>query len=228
MLRLAEYMADVAHLLGEVEHVHFTRFEAGSTVFVQHIEAEAAPKVQARMRSIARHEVPEDAIKIVKALNQRLAADNATGSLQESDGAEIIGFPGREQPQPRTFGTFNQASTLDGMLIRIGGNDNTVPVHLQHGDTVYVCNANRSMAQRLAPHLYGATLRVQGQARWERDAEGTWQLKRFNIADFDTLDDTPLGEVVERLRQVQGSYWKQIEDPASELEQLRQGGDGVH
>ena len=48
MSRLAEYMADLAHLLGEAENVHFDHLETGSTVLVQHIEHEAVPKVKAR------------------------------------------------------------------------------------------------------------------------------------------------------------------------------------
>jgi hypothetical protein len=71
-------------------------------------------------------------------------------------------------------------------------------------------------------------LRVHGTGRWERDAEGAWNLKRFNIADFEVLEDAPLSAVVERLRQVPGSGWKEIEDPYAELQRLRQGPDEVH
>ena len=99
------------------------------------------------------------------------------------------------------------------MLIRIGGRDDTVPVHLQDSHTVHVCNANRDMARQLAPYLYGTTLRVQGEGRWERDAEGAWLMKRFNITGFELLDDAPLGEVINQLQNVEGSGWKEVIDP---------------
>lgn len=228
MWRLADYMADLARLLGEVEHVHFGHLEIGSTVLVQHIEHEAAPKVQRRLQAVARDDAPEDAAKAFKALNRRLADDNATASLCEDGGAEVIRFPGREQPQPLTFGAFNQTGTLDGQLVRIGGRDDTAWVHLQDRDTVHVCNARRDLARRLARYLYADTLRVHGQGRWERDAEGTWILKRFTITDFDVLDDAPLSDAVERLREVEGSAWTEVDDPHAELEQLRNGPDEVH
>ncbi len=227
MAHLAEYMADLARLLGRAGQVHFVRLDPGSTVLVQRVEPEAAPEVRHRIRAVGRGDAPPDAAKAFKALNRRLADDEAVGSLQEDGGAEVIRFPGREQPQPLTFGAFNQPGVLDGVLIRVGGRDDTVPVHLQDSDVIHVCNATRDMARRLAVHLYGPVLRVRGEGRWERDADGGWSMKRFNITGFDALDDASLGEVVGRLRSVEGSGWKEIDDPVEELRRMR-GADGAH
>ena len=221
MARLAEYMGELARLLGRVDQVHFVRLEAGSTVLVQSVEPEAAPDVKERLHAVRQDNPPEDAAKAFTALNRYLADDNATGILQESGGTEVIRFPGREAPAPVTFGAFNQPGVLDGALIRIGGRDDTVPAHLRDGDTIHLCNATREMARRLAVHLYGPPLRVQGNGRWEREAAGRWVMKRFNITSFVELDDAPLGEVARRLRDVEGSGWKEIEDPTAELRRLR-------
>jgi hypothetical protein len=230
MWRLAEYMQDLAALLGEREHVHFARLEAGSTVLVQKIDPESALKVQARVQAIkpVDEEGPEDALRAYRAIDRRLAEDNAVGYLCGQDGAEIIRFPGRDKLQPLSFGAFRQPGSLDGVLIRLGGKDETVPVHLQEEGVVHKCNATREMARRLSPHLFGPTLRVHGSGRWERDAEGAWLLKRFDIDSFEILDDEPLGRVVERLRQVSGSGWKDLDDPYAELQRLRQGSGEVH
>ena len=221
MARLAEYMGELARLLGRPDQVHFERLEGGSTVLVQSVEPEAAPDVRERLGSLRQGNPPDDAAKAFTALNRYLADDNATGILQESGSAEVIRFPGREEPAPLTFGAFNQTGVLDGALIRIGGRDDTVPAHLRDGDTIHLCNATREMARRLAVHLYGPPLRVHGSGRWERDAEGCWLMKRFHITSFDVLDDAPLDEVAQRLRDVEGSGWKEIEDPAAELRHLR-------
>lgn len=230
MARLAEYMRDLAGLLGEKEHVHFLRLEPGSTTLVQRVDVESAPKVHALLTSlnVAEGEGAEEALRAFKALDRRLAEDNAMGRLYAEDGAEIIHFPGCEKQRPPTFGAFNQAGSLDGMLIKIGGKDDTVPVHLQEGSVTHICNATRDLARRFAPYLFTATLRVQGAGRWERDAEGGWHLKRFNIADFEVLEDEALSSVVERLRQVPGNAWRDIDDPYAELRRLRQGPDEVH
>lgn len=226
MARLAEYMADLARLLGESDHVHFVRIEKGSTVLVQQVDAKASVKVRNRIQACERNQADSDVVSAYKSLNERLADDNCTGSLQESDGAEIIQFPGQSRKQELAFGPFNQLGTFDGMLIRIGGRDDTVPVHLQDGDAIHVCNADRGVARNLAPHLFGPILRVQGEGRWERDTDGTWLLKRFNIKEFELLDETKLGKVVSKLRAIKGSNWKNIDDPEEELARLRGSGDG--
>ena len=221
MSRLAEYMAALAQLLGRTDRVHFVALERGSTVLVQRVEFEAVPEVRDRLDALMNREAPNDVTKAFEALDRHLAEDNAMGSLREADGTEVIHFLGRERPRPLTFGAFNQPGVLDGVLIRVGGRDDTVPVHLQDGDTIHLCNANRSMARRLGPYLYGPPLRVRGEGRWERDADGAWLMRRFNIADFYELDDAPLGEVVERLRGIEDSGWKEIEDPLTELRKFR-------
>jgi hypothetical protein len=230
MARLAAYMGDLAVLLGEQEHVHFVRLEPGSTVLVQRIDRESAPRVRDRIRALRPSEGQgaDDALSAFKTINRRLAEDNATGQLCGNDGAQIIRFPGCEQPQPLTFGAFRQPGSLDGVLIRLGGTGETVPVHLEDDCAIHHCFATREIARRLAPHLYEAPLRVHGTGRWERDAEGAWQLKRFDIADFETLDDSPLGVVLDRLRRVPGSDWRAVDDPYAELQQLRHGPGEVH
>ena len=222
MARLAEYMGELARLLG--------RAGSGALRTLGGGKHRARPKGRARgrarrdgttPRSLRQDNPPVDAAKAFTTLNRYLADDDATGILQEGGGAEVIRFPGREEPAPVTFGAFNQTGVLDGVLIRIGGRDDTVPAHLHDGDTIHLCNATRDVARRLAGHLYGPPLRVHGNGRWERDADGCWVMKRFNITSFDVLDDAPLGEVARRLRDVEGSGWKEIEDPTAELRHLR-------
>ena len=223
MVRLAEYLVDLARLFGHKEHVHFDRVAQGSAVLAQRVEGDYAGQVRERLDAIGGGgTVPDDAADAVESLNTRLAKDNATGRLRDHSNAEVIFFPGRDRPRPRTFGPFKQLCSFDGMLIRVGGKDDTVPVHLQAGDKIHICNADRDMARRLAPHLYDGTLRVWGDGRWEREPSGKWKLLRFNITELQLLDDAPISEVVERLRQVEGSGWKQFDDPLAELMRLRQ------
>ena len=223
MARLAEYMAELARLLGRPEHVHFTRLEAGSTVVVQSVEPDAVPEVTARLRALEHGNPHGDVARAFKTLNGYLADDDATGRLQEGTGASanVIPFPGMEASAPATFGALTEPGMLDGILIRIGGKEDTVPVHLRDGDTIHICSAPRDMARKLAVHLYGPPLRVHGTGRWERAAAGRWTMKRFNIESFEELDDAPLEEIVQRLRDVEGSGWKTIEDPIAVLRNLR-------
>ena len=226
MARLAEYIADLARLFGHMEHVHFGRVELGSLVLVQHVEQDYVVPVQERLGTVENAEdVPHDVADAVDSLNRRLAQDRATARLRNGRGTEIIYFPGRDKPPSQTFGPFKQQCAFDGVLIRVGGKDDTVPVHLQAGDAIHICNGTRDMARRLAPHLYQGTLRVWGEGRWGREADGHWNLIRFDISKFEQLDDAPIDDVVQRLREVKGSGWRQFDDPLAEIQRLRDDSD---
>ena len=222
MARLAEYMADLADLFGHKEHVHFDRVARGSLTLVQRVDGDHHDLIRARLDAAgAGVPVPDDAAKAIESLNKRLAEDDATGQLSDRSGAEVIVFPGRDRPRPRTFGPIKELCSFDGTLIRVGGKDDTVPVRLQAGDKIHICNADRDMARRLALHLYQGTLRVWGDGCWEREPSGHWRLIRFDIGKFELLDDSPISEIVAKLRKVEGSGWKQFDDPLAELMRLR-------
>jgi hypothetical protein len=229
MERLAEYLTNLAKMLGEPASVHFVRLDSGSTVLVQKIDEEAEPKVRHRVRMLGSGDGPADALQAYKNINRLLLDDNAIGELSDDRGVNVIDFPGRELGEPVTFGAFNQSGSLDGRLIRIGGVRDQVPVILQASDgRHFKCRASRESAKTIARYLYGPELRVHGEGRWYRDKTGAWQLDRFTIGSFDVLGDEPLSAVVARLRDIQGGEWQEMEDPWAELERERNGSGEMH
>jgi len=227
MARLAEYMGDIATLLGESKYVHFSHLEDGSTIIRLVEEDEALSKIDERLARTRQGEGPSDANEAIKRINRKLREDNGTGSLTEITGAEIIGFPGCEAAED-SFGAFNQQGSLDGVVIVVGGKGDPVPVHIQcleNADLVHNCYAARDVAKTLARYIFGPELRVSGTGRWLRDAEGNWNLDRFTIASFEVLNEEPLTSVVASLRAVKGSEWETLEDPWAELAQIRKGPD---
>ncbi len=226
MASLAEYLKHLANLLGEKDHVHFERVQEGSAVLAQHVDEVALPGVRQRLEAVGRADAPDDVRKADQELNARLAKDNARASLRQPDGETIVSFPGIDRPAGHTWGPLREHGVLDGVLIRVGGKGDTVPVHLQDSDRTHICQASREMARSLAPHLFGATIRVHGEGRWTRTADERWRLLDFEIHGFQPLDDAPLGDVVQRLRGVKGSGWSRIAEPARELQLLREGPAG--
>ena len=226
MARLAEYMADLALLLGEPENVHFERLEKGSAVLVQAIEEPAFPKVAERLRGVRTGDGPSDALKAFQSLDRRLALDNAVAILSGGgEGAEVIRFPGRDRPKPLLYGSIRQQGSLDGVLIRIGGKDESVHATLEDGDQTWRCEMNREMARDLRIHLYETPIRVFGEGRWRRDPEKGWDLERFTVSHFEVLDPASWPDTVARLRSLKGGEWLDSEDPLSDLNTLRDGGE---
>lgn len=227
MARLAEYLSDLAVMLGEPQNVHFVRIEPSSAVLVQKVDDVALPKVKRRVREVRDGRGPQDAMKAYRSTNKRLKQDNCVGLLSEEDGAEIIRFPGREEEVHISFGAFNQDSTLDGRVILIGGTGDPVPVHIRQGAIVYNCLASLDVATTLGGYMFHYELRVRGTGRWLRDEDGAWVMQRFSISSFQVLDEKSLADVVAGLRNVPGSGWRDVENPFDELKEIRGDQDDV-
>jgi hypothetical protein len=69
---------------------------------------------------------------------------------------------------------------------------------------------------------------VFGEGRWRRTADGRWELEQFAVSHFEVLDDASLPDVVARLRAIEGSDWRKLDDPVNELLRIRHGPDGTH
>jgi hypothetical protein len=222
MARLAEYMAELAILLGERERVHFSHLEKGSAVLVTNIEPVAFPKVKARISLVSRGNGPKDAMQAYKTIDSMLAKDGAVAVLLTPDEGNVIEFPGRLRPTPARYGPFREVGTLDGRIIRIGGRDETIPVWLKDGDVVYNCNVRgEDVARRLAPYYLSGIVRLHGRGKWVREENGTWKLEQFDIDDFEVLDDSSMSEVVGKLRAVEGGAWHESDDALSDILGLR-------
>lgn len=221
MERLAEYMAQFAILLGEGERVHFVKLEKGSAVLVASAEPQAEPKVERRLLEIRQGTGDPAALKAVKQLDDMLANDNAVGQILDEKGIEIITFPGRTRPKSLEFGPFREDGVLEGVVIRVGGKDDSVPVWLEDRSIIHKCTASVEMSKELSGYYRGPLLRVRGSGRWIRETSGAWRMLVFDIKAYEVLDDTPLAEVVKRLQGVKGADWG--EDTADELTKLRKG-----
>lgn len=202
MARLAEYMGHLAAIFGERSSVHFDRLEAGSTVLVSKIEREAVPKVKQRVVSVRRREGPSEGIRAYKAINRLLREDNSIGLLKEKPrGATIIRFPGREEAEEE-FPAVRQYGSIDGVVVRIGGKDQTVHVTLESEDEqIAGCFTTRRIAKELAHKLF-EPVRLHGRGRWNRDRDGRWTLLDFKIESFEPLVDVPLSQALAEIRAI--------------------------
>lgn len=221
MERLAEYMLRFAKLLGEPERVHFVDVERGSAVLLARTEEVAVPKVEQRLADAVRGQGDPVALKALQELDDMLANDNAVGQLIDEGGAEIIAFQGRNRPKPLEYGPFREDGVLEGVVIKVGGKGETVPIWLQDSERTHHCGARRPLARRLAKHYDGGLLRVSGTGSWVRLATAAWLMRSFEIKSFELLDDAPLADVIKRLQGVEGADWG--DDPVTDLMRLRTG-----
>ncbi|MDF1775555.1 MAG: hypothetical protein P1V13_05965 [Rhizobiaceae bacterium] len=230
MARLAQYMQNLAALLGHETAVHFQTLKPGSTQLVTRIDHEDVPKVARHLAQVSRGESSPEASKAQAEIDRLLAEDNASGFVYEDEdqSAEVIVFPGVTRPRPMTCGPFNQEGSLDGILISVSGADQTVHLQLQNGDIKYTgIDTNRETARRLAKHMY-EPVRVFGTGRWLRDQEGNWILKKFRVDSYSILAANDLKDAIDQMRDIEGSDWKEMDDPIKALKALREKASGLH
>jgi hypothetical protein len=222
MYRLAEYVSDLAKMFGNNNNVHLLKIEGGSTVPVVMVEWEAEPKVRDRIKAIKNQEAPADAQQAARDIDRRLLQDNAKAVLIDPTGSKIFPFPGRENATKLEFGPVNQAGIFQGIPIKVGGENDPVPVHLEDGKDKHIVLARRSLAKDIARHLFTSVVRVEGAGRWIRHTDGEWEMLSFYASSFKLVENADIRKNISELREVPGE-WKTLEDPLAELEQIRRG-----
>lgn len=221
MGRLADYLAKLSILFGNKEQVHFIKVRKGSAIPELAVEKEVAEKVMSRLRLVGTHDAPPDLDRANKELNRMLRDDNASATLKLKHGAVVIAFPGKKTPLAEEV-VMHEQGDLDGVVIRVGGKDDTVPVWIEGEEKcIYRCQTSRDIARQLAAYLFGKPVRVAGNGQWCRTPERKWELERFDIKSFEALDDEPLEQVIAELRQIEGNAWNEMTDPQAELRKLK-------
>ena len=200
MVRLAEYMAQLATMLGEPNFVHFVRLKRGSTGIVHRVQSEAVPKVRERANAVRRGDAPRDALRAYETVNKMLRDDNGIGALKEgAEEAIIIPFPGVKEAEEEIAG-IKERGTIVGEIQRVGGPHKWVPVLIDsEGETFSGCWADRVIAKQLAQRLF-EPVRLHGIGKWNRDGDGKWILKEFVVDHFEPLSDELLSEALGRIR----------------------------
>lgn len=120
----------------------------------------------------------------------------------------IIAFPGTPQKKQEQVQTVYQPDSLIGQVIKIGGRDDTVPMTLRTPDGAFVdVNVKgRDERRKLAQHLFGADIKVNGNATWTRDEEGQWTCSAMEVLSFEETDSTSLVNLFEALRRVPNNH----------------------
>jgi hypothetical protein len=225
LIRLTEYLHDVAVLFGNTDSVHFGgKVEKGSTVPVLLVRKEAEVKVRERLQSVKAKDGPEEAMRAQKDINERLRKDDAKGAIVDPVKRRILVFPGRDLNRLLEYGPFTQPGMLEGIPIKIGGEGEFVPVHLEDRlGEVRWCWAKRSLAKEIARHLFTSVVKVEGTERLIRTRDGEWEMKSFRAKGFVVVDTAvTLRASVNHLRAIPGK-WKDLDDPLGELMKIRHG-----
>ncbi len=221
MARLAEYLHQLALLLGSEKSVHFMAVGEGSAKCQMEVEESETERITERVRHAMKGVGNKEAISASNLLSSFLEEDQTGGDLEWDDGTVIAEFRVSGEDVQEPFGPFWQDGSLDGYLTKVGGYDDTVPVHLLIDGKHVICNSTQSIAKELGHHLY-EHLRLFGRGRWYRNTDGMWELQKFNIVSFAVLNQDSLLDSVERLRLIPNDL-VDSDDPIELMERIKHG-----
>ncbi len=222
MARLAQYLLQLASLYGSEEYVHFEKIENGSARLQVSVEPAVAPCVLQRLQNVHTSNADVSAQKAWQVLDQLLRVDGAVGVISHTGGEKILDFPGRKTTLPETF-TIIQPSSADGVVIKIGGKDDTIPVILRNteGKIINCQIRGADNAKNLARYYLEGPIRVHGNGKWIRAATGAWELESLLIQSWEELDTAPLDEVLAEIGKVAGNGWRAMDEPLLEWRKIR-------
>ena len=223
MARCAEYLTELATILGETPYVHFMKVGSGSASLAYKVEIEAVPKVIERTSAVKAGTGTSNQMQAYRNINKMLQENNATGTIKKGR-SKLLYFPGREEEKDK-ISAIQQRGEIDGEIICVGGADEIVPILLKsEGIVVSGCRARRTVAKELAKLLF-ETVRLYGEGRWERNADGIWNLVSFSVDRFDELQEKPISQTILALRGLKGE-WK--ENALEELLRSRHGEEDIN
>jgi hypothetical protein len=223
MARLAEYLTELSVLFGNKQHVHFLRVETGSAPCVIEVDQEYEERVFTRVKKAELKRGPRDAVQANLSLRTMLKQDELWAELKRENGDVVISYPLIKREKQETFGPFWQDGSLDGMIVRLGGIDETLPVHLLYEGRAYICNASKDIVKQLGPHIWGEPIRVHGRGKWYRNEQGVWEMMFFNIQSWEPLEPSTLSDAIARLRAIPDNELQSLEDPLAEMRRIRHG-----
>lgn len=222
LARLSQYLGDLARMMGENANVHLARVEKGSTVPVIRVDWEAEPKVRERLRAVKFNEGPSEPRRAFREINRKLVEDNANGVLLDPGSKKVILFPGRDAANQVEFGPISQNSVFQGIPIKIGGESDPVPLHLEDGEEKHILMAPRRIAKQIAPYLFTSVVRIEGKGRWIRNKMGEWEMLTFYAQSFEVLSEGNIRSNIASLQAIPAD-WKDRDDPLADLMALRAG-----
>lgn len=228
MSRLAQYLEALSNLYGNKTQVHFESVSTGSLVLRTAFDTpDLLRSTQEKCNSLARGQGSVADLKLYRKVNDLLREDSTSASQMpdvphDAVDRKVVEFPGAKSPKPEDSVPFKQPGSIQGEIILIGGKDASIPVWLRErgGDVIKGISVNKVLALELAPLLF-KFVRLNGEGKWQRTAEGEWKMNSFVAHSFDMLNDDSLHDVIARARSIPGNEWGSLDDPFDYLNKLR-------
>jgi hypothetical protein len=213
--RLIEYLQQISVVVGDAANLHLTKIERSSTAPIFHVPKRAALEAKERAAQFTRGAGTKDqkrAYNRLRRMVRRDAPEATRPAVLIEAKMVILEIPAAPEDVSVLSGV-HQATTIDGLLISVGGAGDAAALRLQtlDGETIAGFSATRTLAKEMAKFIY-EPLRVSGPGVWGRSEDGVWGLERMQIQSFELLDDRALALVFAELRELKVNWPNNVND----------------
>lgn len=225
MDRLARYMLYFSAVLGHAPDLRYQGVGRGSLKITCDVGSDSAPSVEEHLNRQRHGGGNKGAKKARTTINKMLLQDETGGYIYKERNVQckVLDFPGVRLRHQEFLGAVVQEGFLDGILKKVTISRqcrNTVLINAEKNYKVIVPDFKtaRELAQCLEQHI-----RIYGKEKRECDVNGEWILKSFHMDDYKILRTNKLSDVMHQMRAIEGSEWKEMEDPFAAWRSLRDG-----
>lgn len=220
--KVGKILQSMFAMLNGNKDIHFNNITKGSACLNFSVKEEEIQEIRNEIYNVSNGGGTK---KQIKAKNEIFSIfkkmDVTTADFcEDKPNSNIISFYNIKNARAKKT-SIEEYGAISGELIRVGGKDNTIPVHIKNSDKVYCCNTTKSIAKKLGNYLY-KNIKVKGNGKWIVDGNGRWILNEFAIDDFDVLnEDESIFNVIDKIKNIDGNDWVSMKNYREECEKLR-------
>jgi hypothetical protein len=222
MGKLADYLRDWAALLGEGNTPVFKGISRGSVLLKAKVPE--LRKTEAKVRLLEARAKPDAAAtRFVESLNRQMKRDALSGQVINREGQVIIELNKASRVPEQPEYTVADQGIIDGVVVGIGGTDDTVHVRIQEasGAVWSISLRDFSIARQLASHFRADPIRMLVHGTWKRSGSGVWEPLNLHADGFEPLDVRSAKAIMDEIRTIPGMGWSGLDDPVAVWKGLR-------
>lgn len=227
MSRLGEYIREFAMLLGEDNKPTFAGIKKASIGVMAAVPVERTHYSRARITQ-ARLDEGSKPGKHLHHIEEMMGKDaiGVAQILDQDDNIIHVIFGIKPEATSATERLF-QESIVDAVVTGLVGVDDTMHLHARDGfdRDLKLLVRDEKLAREILLRFRIGTVRMVVRGTWLRTENG-WspEASKCTVQSFQVLDDTPFGEVLERIARIPGNGWTELKDPLSTWDNIR----GIH
>jgi hypothetical protein len=222
MERLAEYMTLVAKLVGIDNQPIFKEVSEGSACLEVAVPSSRETHTEQSLKRAANDPSYKNH-KYIGHIEESLSKHGYKSAELFNARKELI-FLVTPQDAKITHSVW-QEGEIDGEITGVRGADDTMHIEIRDNTGLIsnlVCK-DLSLALDIAQkHLRRGTVRLLVEGKWNRTAKG-WKAdaKQCEVTGYQSLDETPLLELMLQIRALPNNGWNTLQDPLQAWKDLR-------